>query len=102
MPAGHGGRLNQNEGLFPPVPPSPQAQPEQTVARAKTSVRTSEDAELVPQGHHLENEVSPGVQGHADSRHDGQEDLNHRVSIWPAAVRTSTIRYGQDYGERQV
>ena len=55
MPAGDGGRLNHNEGLLPPVPQSPQAQPEQTVARVKTSVRTSEDAELVPQGHHLES-----------------------------------------------
>jgi hypothetical protein len=81
MPAGDGDRLNQNEGLFPPVPQSPQTQPEQTVARAKTSVKTSEDAELVPQGHHLENEVSPGVQRRAGPRHDGQEDLNHLVSV---------------------
>jgi hypothetical protein len=89
MPAGDGGRLNQYEGLLPPVPQSAQAHPEQTVGRAKTSVRTSEDAELVTQCKHLEHEVPPGVQDRADPRRDGQKDLNHRVSVWPAAVRTS-------------
>jgi hypothetical protein len=69
----------------------PQAQPEQTVARAKTSVRTSEDAELVTQCNRLKNKVSPGVQGGANPLRDGQKELNHRVSVWPAAVRTSTI-----------
>jgi hypothetical protein len=69
-------------GLYPPVPQSPQAQPEQTVARAKTSVRTSEDAELVTQCHRLENEVSPGVQGRADPRRDGQEEPQpSRISL---------------------
>jgi hypothetical protein len=57
MPAGDGGRLNQYEGLFPPVPQSPQAQPEQTVTRAKTSVPTSEDAELATQGNRLKHQV---------------------------------------------
>jgi hypothetical protein len=102
MPAGDGGRLNQDEGLFPPLPQSPQAQPEQTVARAKTSVRTSEDAELVTEGNRLKHEVSPGVQRRADPRRDGQKDLNHRMSVWPATARTSTILDGRDYGERQV
>jgi hypothetical protein len=71
------------------VAQSPQAQPEQTVALAKTSVRTSEDAELVPQGHHLENEVSPGVQGRADPRRDGQEDLKVALSRITGIVVTA-------------
>jgi len=99
MPTGDGGRLNEYEGLFPPVPPPSQAQPEQRVARAKASVQTSEDAELVVQGNNLKNGVSPGVQGRADRLRDGQKGLNHRVSIWPAAARTSTIPYGRDCGE---
>ena len=102
MPAGDGGRLNQNEGPFPPAPQSSQAQPEQTVARAKTSVRTSEDTELVTQCNRLKNEVSPDVQGRADHLRDGQKDLNHGVSVWPAAPRTSTTPWGRDYGEERV
>ena len=82
MPAGDGGRLNQYEGLFPPVP-QPVASTARTNGRqGETSVRTREDAELVTQCHGLKNEISPSVQGRANLLRDGQKEPNHRVSVW--------------------
>jgi hypothetical protein len=50
--------LNQHQRVPPPRPGASQEQPEQTVSRAKTPIRTSEDAQLVLQGEEFEEEVS--------------------------------------------
>jgi hypothetical protein len=76
MPTGDSSRLNEYGGPLSTCATIVASKLEQTVARAKASVCTSEDAELVAQCNSLENEVSPGVHGRADRLRDGQKDLS--------------------------
>jgi hypothetical protein len=102
MPAGDGRRLDQYQRLAPPRPHSSQAHPEQAVKEAEASIGTRENAELVVEREDLDQEVPPGPEGRAHPVCDGQNNLTHRVSVSPAASRTSTILSGRDYGELQV
>jgi hypothetical protein len=102
--AGDSGRLNQHEGLFPPVPRPSQAQPNKRSSGRKRRVRTSEDTELMTQCNRLKNEVSPDGQDRADPLRGGQKELNHRrVSLagsgaiindssWTGLWRTTSAR----------
>jgi hypothetical protein len=54
MPSIDSGWLNQHQRLPPAGPEPAQEQPKQLANWAKALIRTSEDAELVPQGKGLE------------------------------------------------
>jgi hypothetical protein len=63
MPSVDGGRLDQHQCFPPARPQPPQQQPEQTICCAKAPIRTSKDAQLVPQGKTLKQKVSTRRQG---------------------------------------
>ena len=54
LPPGDRGRLDQQERLLPPRPPTSQAHPEETVRRTEAVIRAGEDTQLVSQGQDLE------------------------------------------------
>jgi hypothetical protein len=78
MPTVDRGRLDQHESLAPPRPHPSQAEPEQAVRGAETSMGTSEDTELMTKSEDLEEEVPTRAQGGAKHRNRPQ-----RESHWP-------------------
>ena len=63
MPTVDRGRLDQDESLAPPRPRPSQAEPDQPVRGAETSIGTRADTELMTKSEDLEEKVPPCVQG---------------------------------------
>ena len=78
MPAGHSGRLDQDQGVFPTRPPAPKAQPEQAVNWSEASIRPSKYAELVAKGDNLEQEIAARGEGRPECG-DHPEGATHRA-----------------------
>jgi len=74
MPMVDRGRLDQHESLAPPRPHPSQAEPEQAVKGAETSMGTREDTELMTKSQDLEEEVPTRAQGGAKHRNRGQRE----------------------------
>jgi hypothetical protein len=78
VPPIDGRRLNQHQRVAPRRPHPLQDQPQQTVKRSKAPIRTRQDAQLVAQGKHLEQEVSTRRQRESD-RSEGPNDVLGRA-----------------------
>src|SRR5437899_553186 len=76
MPTVDGGRLDQHQRVSPPRQQASQDQPKQAVNWAKSSIRTSEYAQLVAQGKALEQQVSTRRPGESN-RCDRPRDVTH-------------------------
>jgi hypothetical protein len=72
MPTVDRGWLDQHQRVSPSRPHPSQDQPKQAVRRAKSSMRTSEYAQLLSQGKALEQQVSTGRQGESN-----RDDVTH-------------------------
>jgi hypothetical protein len=78
MPASNSGRFNQDQGVLPPRPPPPKAQPEEAVSWSEASIRPSQYAELVTKGDNLEQEIAARGEGRPECG-DHPEGVTHRA-----------------------
>jgi hypothetical protein len=100
VPSIDGGRLNQHQCLSPPWPYPSHDQPQQTVRRSKTPIRTCADSQLVAQGEDLEQEVSTRRQRELDRSEGSNECCIGRSTATDYTAVNSVP--GRDIGEGQV
>ena len=83
MPADDGLRLHDHQHPCLFWPPTPEAQPEETIAKAQPGSRilTLEDADLLPQGDELQSEVMPRAEEGTQPRKKSQEEPDHGPSL---------------------
>jgi hypothetical protein len=87
MPTVDRGRLDQDESLAPPRPRPSQAEPEQAVRGAETSMGTRADTELMTKSEDLEEKVPTCVQGGAKHRHRPQRETHWPQNGWQPRKR---------------
>ena len=75
MPADDGLRFHDHQRARPFRPPTPEAQPEETIAKSQLGSRvlTFEDADLLPQGDELQPQVISGAEEHTEPREKNQK-----------------------------
>ena len=98
MPTVDRGRLDQDESLAPPRPRPSQAEPEQPVRGAATSIGTRADTELMTKSEDLEEKVPtcvPGGANHRNAKRIGRRRAGSRANV-------NDFLLGRDNGEGQV
>ena len=75
MPAHDGLRFHDHQRARPFRPPTPEAQPEETIAKPQpgSGVLTFEDADLLPQGDELHSQVMSGAEKGTEPREKSQK-----------------------------
>src|SRR6516225_6804429 len=100
MPTVDRGRLDQHERLAPPRPHPSQAEPEQSVRGAETSMETRADTELMTKSEDLEEEVPTRAQGGAKHRNCPHRET-HCCRMAGSRAKVNDFLLGRDNGERQ-
>ena len=98
MPAIDRGWPDEYQRFSPPGPQPPQEQAKQTISGAETSIRPSENTELVAEGKHLEQEISTRRQPRSE-RSDCPEGSSHRLYTADQRRQRQSFSIGRNIGE---
>jgi hypothetical protein len=88
MPAHDGLGLHDRQHARPSRPATPEAQPEETIAKAQPGSRILklEDADLLPEGHEFQSEVMSRAEEDTEPREKSQKKPDHGRSLHDAVA----------------